>query len=80
MVLEQYLVKGRKNNVTIFLRLNIFSAVYALILFTLFLSPSVPRGEEPPPVLGLFLIGVFLFYPCYIAFINVVSTMQSNKL
>lgn len=43
-------------------------------IFTLFLSPAMVRGEEPPPVLGLLFIGVFLIYPFYIILINVISS------
>lgn len=43
-------------------------------VYTLFLSPAMVRGEEPPPVLGLIFIVFFLIYPFYIALINVISS------
>ncbi|MFL0247155.1 hypothetical protein [Candidatus Clostridium stratigraminis] len=43
-------------------------------IFTSSLSPAMVRGEEPPPVLGLLFIGIFLIYPFYIAFINLISS------
>lgn len=49
---------------------------YAILtIFFYSLSPIV-RGEEPPPVLGLLLIGIFLIYPFFIAFINVASSKK----
>lgn len=48
-----------------------YYAVFTLFFYSM--SPIV-RGEEPPPVLGLLLIGIFLIYPFYIAFINSISS------
>lgn len=45
-------------------------------VYTLFLSPGMVRGEEPPPVLGLIFIVLFLVYPFYIALINVISSEE----
>ena len=42
-------------------------------IYNLF-GPIIVRGEEPPPVLGLIIIGIILIYPFYIAFINVISS------
>lgn len=53
------------------------------LVFTLinnFLFPIVVPGDKPVPVLGLLVIGAFLIYPFYIAFINAISSTKfSNK-
>jgi hypothetical protein len=49
-----------------------FYAIITLIFYSLF--PIAIRGEEPAPVLGLVMICVFLIYPFYIAFINIISS------
>lgn len=69
----KYLSKVKLRFITTLLWIPFFA------IFTLFLSPAMVRGDEPPPVLGLLLIGVFLVYPFYIAFINVISSEPSKK-
>lgn len=68
LITKKYLSQGKMR----FLLTLLWIPYYAI--FTLILSPASVRGEEPPPVLGLLLIGVFLIYPFYIAFINVISS------
>ena len=67
-ITRRYLSQGKLR----FLLTLLWIPYYAI--FTLILSPASVRGEEPPPVLGLLFIGVFLVYPFYIAFINVISS------
>ena len=68
LITRKYLSKGKLRFLLTLLWIP-YCAIY-----TLFLSPTMVRGEEPPPVLGLIFIVVFLIYPCYIAFINVISS------
>ncbi|KLU67232.1 hypothetical protein DEAC_c04440 [Desulfosporosinus acididurans] len=68
LITSRYLSKAKLRFIITLLWIPYF------VIFTLFLSPAMVRGEEPPPVLGLLLIGVFLIYPFYIAFINVISS------
>lgn len=37
-------------------------------------TPIIVRGEGPGPVVGLLFIVIFLSYPFYIAFINLISS------
>ena len=39
-----------------------------------FLTPVIVKSEEPGPVVGLLFIVIFLSYPFYIAFINLISS------
>ncbi len=43
-----------------------------------FLMPVIDRADEPPPVLGLIIIGIFIAYPFYIALINALCTKTNN--
>lgn len=41
-----------------------------------FFTPITVRGEGPGPVVGFLFIGMFLIYPFYIAFINLISLKE----
>lgn len=48
---------------------------YAVLTFLFsFLFPAVNRGDNPPPVLGIVLFGIWLVYPFYIATVNFICT------
>ncbi|CDZ25006.1 putative membrane protein [[Clostridium] cellulosi] len=52
---------------------------YYVILTFLFscLFPMTNRADEPSPVLGLILIGIWIAYPLYIAVINLIFPRKS---
>lgn len=53
----------------------VFTFIFALLL------PITDPGDDPAPVLGLLFIGIFIIYPCYIAFINLISSKtEENKI
>lgn len=46
---------------------------YVILTFlSSYLLPATNRGDDPPPVLGLVLCGLWFIYPFYIAVINVI--------
>lgn len=53
----------------------VFTFIFALLL------PITDPGDDPAPVLGLLFIGIFIIYPFYIAFLNLISSKtEENKI
>jgi len=74
LITRKYLSKAKLR----FLLTLFWLPYYAI--FTLFFYSLAPivRGEEPPPVLGLLLICIFLIYPFYIAYINTIFSKDKQ--
>ncbi|HBQ86413.1 MAG TPA: hypothetical protein DD811_08035 [Syntrophomonas sp.] len=75
LISSRYFYKGRLRYF-----LTILWIPYFLAFIFLF-SSLIPMAniDEPPPVLGLILLGIYLAYPFYIAFINFVSTKNISE-
>lgn len=65
-------------------KLRCFSTVLWIPYFAMFnycfisLFPVTNPGDDPAPVLGLIIIGIFFIYPFYIALINAASSKTQD--
>lgn len=67
---RKYLSTGKLRYLLTVLWIPYF-AIFTYIFSSLF--PIRNPGDDPAPVLGLIIIGIFLIYPFYIVLINAIS-------
>jgi hypothetical protein len=73
---RKYLSTGKSRYLLTVLWIPYF-AIFTYIFSSLF--PITNPGDDPAPVLGLIIIGIFLIYPFYIALINAISPKTEDN-
>lgn len=73
---RKYLCTGKLRYLLTVLWIPYF-AIFTYIFSSLF--PITNPGDDPVPVLGLIIIGIFLIYPFYIALINAISSKTEDN-